>query len=239
MRKFLALFFVSILTITSYAQERKIKGNGVVQEKNRKVQKYTKLVVEGEVIVEILNNPFKNTIRTSGDANLHQLIQVSVVNEVLTLKRKPGFEIVNQTEPLIVSLATKDLTEITMNGDKGIVTNMGALEIPMLTLTNTGSGKMELRVKAEDLLLNTDNNASITVEGNANTVKIDSKGSGDVIAKDLSAFFTEINSTGSGDIYTNTVNGIDGSLNGTGNLYYRVTKTVNVAENGEGKIIKQ
>lgn len=239
MRKFLALFFVFLLTVTSYAQERKIKGNGVVQEKNRKVQKYTKLVVEGEVTVEILNNPFKNTIRTSGDANLHQLVQVSVVNDVLTLKRKPGFVIVNQTEPLIVTLATKDLTEITMTGDNGSVTNMGAIEIPQLTLTNTGSGKMELRVKTEDLLLNTDNNASITVEGNANTVKINSKGSGDVDAKELSAFFTEIKSTGSGNIYTNTVNGIDGSLDGEGNLYYRVTKTVNVTENGAGKVIKQ
>lgn len=239
MRKFLALLFVSIITVTSYAQNRKIKGNGVVQEKNRKVQKYTKLVVEGEVTVEILNNPFKNTIRTTGDANLHQLVQVSVVNEVLTLKRKPGFEIVSQTEPLKVTLATKDLTEITMIGDNGSVTNMGAIEIPRLTLTNTGSSKMELRVKTEDLLLNTDNNASITVEGSANTVKIDSKGSGDVIAKDLSAFFTEIKSTGSGNIYTNTVNGIDGSLDGEGNLYYRVTKTVNVTENSAGKVIKE
>jgi len=33
MRKFLALLFVSIITVTSYAQNRKIKGNGVVQEK--------------------------------------------------------------------------------------------------------------------------------------------------------------------------------------------------------------
>ncbi len=239
MKKILALFFVSILTVASYAQDRKIKGNGVVQEKNRRVEKYTKLVVEGDVMVEILNNPFKNTIRTSGDANLHQLIQISVVNEVLTLKRKPGFVIVNQTEPLKVTLATKDLTEITMNGDKGTLTNMGAIEIPQLTLTNTGSGKMELRVKTEDLFLNTDNDASITVEGNANTVKINSKGSGDIIAKDLSTFFTEVDSSGSGNIYTNTVNGIDGSLNGSGNLYYRVTKTVNVTENGEGKVIKE
>lgn len=239
MRKFLALFFVSIITVTSYAQNRKVKGNGVVQEKNRKVQKYSKLVVEGEVIVEILNNPFKNTIRTSGDGNLHQLIQISVENEVLTLKRKPGFEIVSQTEPLKVTLATKDLTEITLNGDKGMITNMGAIEIPELKLTNSGNGKMELRVKVENLVLNTQNDGAITLEGNANTVKIKSESSGDINARELSAFFTEVDSSGSGNIYTNTVNGIDGSLNGRGNLYYRVTKTVNVTENSEGKVIQE
>jgi len=239
MKKILVLFFVSLVTLTSYAQDRKIKGNGVVQDRNRRVQKYTKLVVEGDVMVEILNNPFKNTIQTSGDGNLHQLIQVSVENEVLTLKRKSGFEIVNQTEPLKVTLTTRDLTEITKTGDKGSITNMGAIEIAKLTLTNTGNGEMNLRVRVEDLVLNTENDAAITVEGNANTVKIDSKSSGDIMAKELSAFYTELNSSGSGNIYTNTVNGIDGSLNGSGNLYYRVTKTVNVTENGEGKVIKE
>ncbi len=239
MKKVLALLFVSVITVTTYAQNRKIKGNGVVQEKNRRVEQYTKLVVEGEVEVEILNNPFKNTIRTSGDANLHQLVQVSVVNQVLTLKRKPGFEVVSQTQPVKVTLATKDLTEITMTGDNGSITNMGTIEIPELTLTNTGSGKMELKVKTEYLFMNTENNGAITVEGNSNTVKINSKSSADINAKELSAFFTEINSSGSGNIYTNTVNGIDGTLSGAGNLYYRVTKTVNVTESGEGKVIKE
>lgn len=244
MKKLFFAFIITLVTFVSFAQEkkiqdRKIKANGVVQEKNRRVEKYTKVIVEGDVIVEILNNPFKNTIRTTGDGNLHQLIQIISTKDVLTIKRKPGFIIENQTVPLKVTLTTKDLADITLNGDNGSITNLGALEIIKLTLTNTGTGKLNLRVKVEDLILNTENTASITVEGNANTVKINSKSSGDIIAKDLSTFFTEVESSGSGNIYTNTVNGIDGFLNGSGNLYYRVTKTVNVTENGEGKVIKQ
>lgn len=238
MKKMLAIAFLSIMSVSTFAQERKIKANGVVQEKNRRVQKYTKLVVEGEVIVEILNNPFKNVVRTNGDANLHQLIQLSVQDSVLTIKRKPGFQILNQTVPLKVSLATRDLTEITMNGDNGNISNLGAIEGQSLKLTNTGNGSMNLSVKTEYLYLNTENNAAITVEGNANTVKINSKSSGDINAQELSNFFTEVSSEGSGNIYTNTVNGIDGTLTGSGNLYYRITKTVNVEEKGEGKVIK-
>lgn len=239
MKKILALLFVSIFTISTYAQDRKIKANGVVQEKNRRVQPYTKVVLEGELLVEILNNPFKNTIRTTGDGNVHQLIQATSADGVLTIKRRPGFVIDNPTVPLKVSLTSQDIAEITMIGDGGVLTNMGALEVPKLTLTNTGKGKMDLRVRVEELLLNTENNSSITVEGNANTVRINSKSSGDIMMNELSNFFTEVTSTGSGNIYTNTVNGIDGSLNGEGNLYYRFTKTVNVTENGEGKAIKE
>lgn len=239
MKKILALLFVSIFTISTYAQDRKIKANGVVQEKNRRVQPYTKVVLEGELLVEILNNPFKNTIRTTGDGNVHQLIQATSADGVLTIKRRPGFIIDNPTVPLKVSLTSQDIAEITMIGDGGVLTNMGALEVPKLTLTNTGKGKMDLRVRVEELLLNTENNSSITVEGNANTVRINSKSSGDIMMNELSNFFTEVTSTGSGNIYTNTVNGIDGSLNGEGNLYYRFTKTVNVTENGEGKAIKE
>lgn len=239
MKKILALLFVSIFTISTYAQDRKIKANGVVQEKNRRVQPYTKVVLEGELLVEILNNPFKNTIRTTGDGNVHQLIQATSADGVLTIKRRPGFVIDNPTVPLKVSLTSQDIAEITMIGDGGVLTNMGALEVPKLTLTNTGKGKMDLRVRVEELLLNTENNGSITVEGNANTVRINSKSSGDIMMNELSNFFTEVASTGSGNIYTNTVNGIDGSLDGEGNLYYRFTKTVNVTENGEGKAIKE
>ena len=239
MKKILALLFVSIFTISTYAQDRKIKANGVVQEKNRRVQPYTKVVLEGELLVEILNNPFKNTIRTTGDGNVHQLIQATSADGVLTIKRRSGFIIDNPTVPLKVSLTSQDIAEITMIGDGGVLTNMGALEVPKLTLTNTGKGKMDLRVRVEELLLNTENNGSITVEGNANTVRINSKSSGDIMMNELSNFFTEVTSTGSGNIYTNTVNGIDGSLNGEGNLYYRFTKTVNVTENGEGKAIKE
>lgn len=243
MKKLITLFFISLISISGFAQEqkplRKIKANGVVQEKNRRAQKYTKLVVEGEVNVEILNNDFKNVIRTNGDGNLQQLYSIIVANEVLTIKRKTGFEILNQTVPFKITLATKDLTDISMSGEKGNITNMGVIEITKLNLSNTGNGTMNLRVKVEDLALNTENNASITVEGNANTVKINSKSSGDIIAKDLSTFFSEVESNGSGNIYTNTVNGIDGNLNSSGNLYYRITKTVNVNENAEGKVIKQ
>lgn len=239
MKKILALLFVSIFTISTYAQDRKIKANGVVQEKNRRVQPYTKVVLEGELLVEILNNPFKNTIRTTGDGNVHQLIQATSADGVLTIKRRPGFIIDNPTVPLKVSLTSQDIAEITMIGDGGVLTNMGALEVPKLTLTNTGKGKMDLRVRVEELLLNTENDGGIIVEGNANTVRINSKSSGDIMMNELSNFFTEVASTGSGNIYTNTVNGIDGSLDGEGNLYYRFTKTVNVTENGEGKAIKE
>lgn len=239
MKKILALFFVSLITVTSYAQDRKIKGNGVVQEKNRRVQKYTKVVIDGDLTVELLNNPFKNTIRTSGDGNLHHLVQVKVENQVLTLKRKPGFVVISQTEPLKITLTSKDIEAISMMGDKGSISNLGAIESSELTLSNAGSGTMDLRVKTEKLILNTENEGSIRVEGNANTVKIDHKGNGEINMKDLSNFFTEVASTGAGDIYTNTVNGIDGTISGSGNLYYRFTKTVNVTENGEGKAIKQ
>jgi len=238
MRKILAIAFLSFFSVATFAQERNIKANGVVQEKKRRVQKYTKLVVEGEIIVEILNNPFKNIVQTVGDGNLHQLIQFNVQDEILTVKRRPGFVVQNQTVPLKIRLMTQDLTEITMNGDNGSVTNMGAIEVPELKLTNTGNGKMELRLRTEMLSLNTENDASITIEGNANTVKILSNSSGDIQMRELSNFFTEVVSNGSGDIYTNTVNGIDGSLNSSSNLYYILTKVINVEENGTGKALK-
>lgn len=241
MKKLIALLFIGILSTSAFAQqqqERKIKSNGVAMEKKRRVPKYTKLLIEGEVIVEILNNDFNKEILTFGDANLHQLLQISVVNELLTIKRKPGFTIIGQTTPLRVKLTTKDLTDITVIGNKANVANMGVFEASKLSLTNTGDGKLDLRVKVDELEIKTENNASITVDGNANILKITSNSSGDINLQDLSNFYTEITSNGSGNVYTNTVNTIDGEINGSGNVYYKFTKTLNITENGEGKILK-
>lgn len=242
MKKLIAITFLALFSVASFAQERgmrNIKASGVFQEKKRRVQPYTKLVVEGEIIVEILNNPFKNIVQTEGDSNLHHLIQTTVESGTLTIKRRPGFVIQNQTEPLKIKLMLQDLSEITMIGENGSITNMGTIQVPEFKVTNTGNGKLELRLRTEQLTINTENDASVTIEGNANTVKIHSNSSGDINLEELSNFFTEVVSDGSGDIYTNTVNGIDGSLNGRGNLYYILTKVINLEENGSGKAIKK
>src|SRR5690554_7847492 len=109
---------------------------------------------------------------------------------------------------------------------------MGVKEAENLVLTNSGEGTLELNIKAQTIDLNLTGNGYIVLTGRSNTANIKSTGSGTIDGKEISIFFSEITIDGAGNVYTNTINGIDGYINGSGNIYYKVTKTVSVEENG-------
>ena len=233
------VFFLMILgCVTSAQAQRKVKGNGRVMDRDRRVQPFTKVEVSGDFDVVFLNNPFDKKITVSGDMNLQALIETKVENGLLTIQYRQPVEILSKTQPLKVTVPSRDIVEIT-NYSSGNVYNVGAIELLKFTLNNEGTGTTTFRVKTDEFTVNQKGSGKLELSGSTNIAKINLSGSGNVIASDMSTFYTEIESTGSGSLYTNTVNGIDGNLNGSGNLYYRATKTVNVTENNTGKIIKQ
>ncbi len=173
----------------------------------------------------------------NGDINLQTLIKSKVENGTLYLTYNNNVIILSQTEPLKVRIPSKKIKEIVLK-DGAKLTNLGAIETLQLKITSTDNSTADLRLKVDEVILDIENDSEIKLNGSANILKINYKGSKDFDAKELSNFFTEIELEGSGNVYTNTVNGIDGNINGTGNLYYKATKTVNVTDNGNGKAEK-
>lgn len=238
----LIYIFVFILgaTLSGNAQTqgpRKVKGNGRVIEKERRLPEFDRIEISGNIDATILNNDFQKKIMVNGDINLQTLIKSKVENGTLYLTYNNNVVILSQTEPLKVRIPSKTIKEIIIK-DGAKVTNLGAIETQKLKIISTDNSSADLRLKVDEVILDIENDSEIKLNGSANILKINYKGSKDFDAKELSNFFTEIELEGSGNIYTNTVNGIDGNINGTGNLYYKATKTVNVTENGNGKAEK-
>ena len=214
---------------------RNIKGNGTVVEKERRLPQFDRIEITGNVDATILNNDFQKKIMINGDMNLVPLIKSRVENGTLYLTYNNNIIIVSQTEPLKVRIPSKNIKEIVLkNGAK--LTNLGAIESMQLKIVATENSTADLKLKADDVTIELDNDAELKLNGSANIVKVNHKGTKDLDSKELSNFYTEIELEGSGSIYTNTVNGIDGTISGSGNLYYKTTKTVNVEETGTGKI---
>lgn len=238
----LIYIFVFILgaTLNSNAQTqgpRKVKGNGRVIEKERRLPEFDRIEISGNIDATILNNDFQKKIMVNGDINLQTLIKSKVENGTLYLTYNNDVIILSQTEPLKVRIPSKKIKEIVLK-DGAKLTNLGAIETLQLKIISTDNSTADLRLKVDEVILDIENDSEIKLNGSANILKINYKGSKDFDAKELSNFFTEIELEGSGNVYTNTVNGIDGNINGTGNLYYKATKTVNVTDNGNGKAEK-
>jgi len=235
--KYLLLLLVAVISTQNTVAQRKVKGNGVVTEKNRRVLTYDKVAINADFEVVWLTNDFNKTITVSGDANLQQLIETKVVDGTLVINKKPGFEILSSNAPLKVAIASKKIKEITIEGS-GKFHNLGTAETTTLKVNHSGTGELQLRVKLDELNLNQTGTGNISLAGNANTVRINQNSSGNIDAKELTAFFTEIQLKGSGSIYSNTINGIDGNIEGSGNLYLKHTKVNNVSTSGSGSVLE-
>lgn len=236
--RILFIFIFLIGTTANIAAQtpgpRKVKGNGKVMERERRLPEFDRIEISGNVDATLLNNDFQKKIMINGDMNLQPLIKSKVENGTLYLTYNNNVVIISQTEPLKVRIPSKKIKEIILK-DGAKLTNLGAIETLQLKITTTDNSSADLRLKVDEVILDIENDSEIKLNGSANILKINYKGSKDFDGKELSNFFTEIELEGSGNIYTNTVNGIDGNISGTGNLYYKATKTINVTENGNGK----
>ena len=237
MKKLIVLIVLTFaITGSTYAQ-RKARGNGNVIDRERRIQEFNKVEIDGDFEVVFLNNEFDKKIIFHGDANLQGLILAKVENGVLSIGYKGPVEIIEQTAPLKVTIPTRSVVEITNSGS-GVVRNMGVIEAENLVLKNTGEGSLELNIKTDNSDVTLTGGGKIVLSGRSNTASFKNNGSGTIDGKETSIFFSEISLDGTGNIYTNTLNGIDGIINGSGNIYYKVTKTVSVEENGTGRALR-
>lgn len=240
MRFLFILFFILGTATNTNAQSpatRKVKGNGNVMERERRLPEFDRIEISGNIDATLLNNDFQKKIMLTGDMNLQPLIKSRVENGTLYLTYNNNIVILSQTEPLTVRIPTKKIKEIVLK-EGAKLTNLGAIETLQLKIVIKDNSVADLRLKTDEVIIDLDNDAELKLNGSANILKIKHNGSKDFDAKELSNFYTEIEIDNSGSIYSNTVNGIDGTINGSGNLYYRATKTINVTENGTGKIEK-
>lgn len=243
MRFFYIVLFVLATAFNTNAQSsqtphtRKVKGNGRVMEKKRKLPEFEKIEISGNIDVILLNNDFKNEIYSNGDLNLQVFIKTKVENGILFITYDNNVQIISQTQPLKVTVPSKKINEIILkNGAK--LSNLGSIEILKLKISASENSKADLKIKTDEVIIHTEGEAELKLSGNSNIVNISHNGTKDLDAKDLSTFYSEIELNSSGSLYSNTVSGIDGNINSTGNLYYKATKTVNVKENDLGRATK-
>lgn len=232
----LALMLLS--TITTFSQERKVRGNKNIISKDKKVQKYNKVLIGNGIDLMIMANSILPEVNITADANLHQIFEISVKDELLTIKIRDGIEVLNQTENFKVSITNKDLDKITVLGNSR-VESMGVLETNNLEIEVMESGMVTPQIKTQELKLSNKGSGTIALTGKTNNVYIKNQGSGLVDLSKVTSFFTEVHLEGSGDVYTRAINGLDGKLKGSGNIYYENTEILNIEITGSGQLISK
>jgi hypothetical protein len=190
-----------------------IKGNGVMATEKRTVDSFQAIKVEGTMNVNF-NRAAYVEVEVTGDQNLLQLIEAQVVQGVLIISAKQGYQ---TQQPITIELTSPSLSAVTLHGAGDV--NLKGLSEKLLLLDLKGSG-------------------NVNAEGNIGQLTIHTSGSGDVNAKDLESIQADFQVTGSGNI-TNTVKeSLKAKIIGSGDItYFGHPKNVEPHSVGSGHIV--
>lgn len=144
MNKFIiaAIFFLSI-SLSGFAQE-KIKGDRNVTIEQTYVDNFNTIIVGNNLNVQIVYNS-RTSVEVEADSNLHEVIQMEVLNGVLNLSTSQ--QITGSKKVLLTVNYNENLQHIEAR-DEAEIRSLTSLELKSLTLKTSGDAKAYLNIRA-------------------------------------------------------------------------------------------
>ena len=173
-----------------------------------------------------------NTLEIEAYENLFEIIETSVVNGILNIKTSrhidTSFPKGFFKKPINIYVSMDKITDLAIAGSGKLI---GQTEInsDVLRLTNSGSGKIDLNVKAGQLYTTLSGSGVINLKGTAIGHDLILSGSGRIKAYDLITMKTTALIAGSGSVDVNASEELSSKVSGSGRIRYK----------GDPKIISQ
>lgn len=230
----ISVFLISGCTSKVIRQEEggdSIVGSGKVIREKRDVGSFhgVKPMLQANLYV---TQDGTNTLEIEAYENLFEIIETSVSNGILNIKttRRIDTSFPNGflKKPINIYVSMDKITELAMAGSGKLI---GRTEIKSdtLRLVNSGSGKIDLNVKATQLSTTLSGSGAINLKGTATGHDLKLSGSGRISAYNLTTEKTTALISGSGSANVNASKELSSKVSGSGSIRYK----------GNPKIIKQ
>ena len=174
MYKYLLVAFLFI-GLNSQAQ-KKVKGSRNVTTKQTDIKPFTSIELDGEFQVGLLKGS-RSMVEVEADDNLHDLIQIEVVNNVLYIK--PSTKITNSKSQKLTITFNDSLTKITVDG-KVEFESLQELYLNDFEFIAKGKSKSEFSATTNSFKLNNSGNAKVDVEITSEEISLELKESSDL-----------------------------------------------------------
>ncbi|CAM4048392.1 GIN domain-containing protein [Gillisia hiemivivida] len=174
MYKYLLVAFLFI-GLNSQAQ-KKVKGSRNVTTKQSDIKPFTSIELDGEFEVGLLKGS-RSMVEVEADDNLHDLIQIEVVNNVLYIK--PSTKITNSKSQKLTITFNDSLTKITVDG-KVEFESLQELYLNDFEFIAKGKSKSEFSATTNSFKLNNFGNAKVVVEITSEEISLELKESSDL-----------------------------------------------------------
>jgi len=173
-----------------------------------------------------------NTLEIEAYENLFEIIETFVSNGILNIKTTrridTSFPRGFFKKPINIYVSMDKITELAI-ASSGKLIGRTEINSDVLRLVNSGSGKVDLNVKAEQLSTTLSGSGTINLKGTATEHDLKLSGSGRINAYNLNTEKTTALIAGSGSAYVNALKELSSKVSGSGKIRYK----------GDPKIISQ
>ena len=202
---------------TSFAQFKKVKGNGNITTKTHTTSDYYKVAIVGSMDV-ILEKGTEGTIRVTTDENIHEYVTIASNKGVLKIKIK-NYVIINTKKNIHITIPFTSLDNVSLAGSGSVLTN-DQIKSDQFEAEISGSGEMNLDIDVNRVNAKVNGSASLKIIGTATDLEIKVIGSGDFDGGSLISQNVEANVTGSGEALVVAKSSIKARVYGSGDIKY-------------------
>ncbi|MGV6860918.1 MAG: head GIN domain-containing protein [Putridiphycobacter sp.] len=234
---FLGGFLIIGLMAYTFYSFNKVKGNGKLVKKEVQLDPFSELKISG-VFDVYLNQGEKEKLIIETDENIADLVEVSNVNNLLSISIQKGANIEKPTK-FNLYLTLQNLTKLDYQG-VGDIKCKTPLNLKTFEITNTGVGDIDLNINASILSIENSGVGDVNLEGNGSHLIIKNSGVGDFKSKDFVAKDVKITNSGVGDVVVFSNEKIEINTSGVGDVIYYGSPAQKVIKNkGVSKIIRR
>lgn len=241
MKNFIVCFSLLLLSIGQlnaqwWSGNEKVNGNREVITQNRTVGDYDRISVTGMMEVELVAGT-EGKISLQAESNLMEFLETEVQGGHLKISVEKGVNL-RPSAPIKITVPFKDLQALTLTGS-GNIRNKDMISAQDFKVSVTGSGNMNLRLKARNLKGTVTGSGDVKLNGAAENFECNVTGSGDFLAYDLKAERVDASVTGSGDVKVSVNKELNARVSGSGDVNYRGNPgKQNFKTSGSGSVSK-
>ena len=238
MKKSILLIVLVALSVTTvaHAQWSKIKGNGKIVTEKRTTSEYDEINVTGFFDVELVSGK-EGAIIIKAEENLLPYIKIEVKDNILKIYTEKNISI-STKKNIVLTVPFEQISAVTLSGS-GDVRSKNTIIATNLKAKLSGSGDLNLDVKAKSFEANLSGSGDLVLTGNTDNFTSKTSGSGDVDAADLISKNANVAISGSGDMKINCSESLYARVSGSGDIAYKGDpKTKDTKVSGSGEISK-
>lgn len=238
MVKYISVFLVSAVALSScfgFGGER-VRGNGEINTEERALSDFDGVESYGSFDV-YLTTGNNYSVKVEADDNLLHYIETDISGNKLRIRTARGYNL-RPSSTMKVYVSAPKYSVVSSSGSGNVYGQAEIVSDDDLDVNISGSGNIDLDVKAAKVSADISGSGSITLDGEADAISSSIAGSGDIKAANLKTRDASVHIAGSGNADLQAEEKLDVEIAGSGDVRYAGDAKVNSHIAGSGSVRK-